>query len=579
MTARDVRWFVPQLQLRPLGPRRGHVRNPMNGAALKLSSGEYAVLSSCEGCETLPAHEERAAERLLAPPEHRAAIHELLEGCVRSGLLMALPDLVARFGAPAAAGPQALAAVVVRTADRPQLLARLLASAAALEARFGSRRRWIVIDDSRDPVNERANRAALEAHRALDVEHVDRAAAAVLEQTLRLEFPRLASEIAWVLGAGSPLEATYGVPVNHALLRLAGRTFVTVDDDVIIDARRPAISEPGFSVSDEADALRWYESEEALWRDCPALELDPVTAHEQWLGLAMAEAWAQAEAQAGAPVEIRVSAVDVARFAAGARVLFTHNHACGDPGSSLLPLQLLALPRRSRQWLASDPQAAAYGFTSRIDWRGQARLRLAPGRILTFTTMTGIDNTRLLPPTARSHRSEDVLLGIVAQHMYPSSWVVDLPFGLPHLRAPAKRWLGSRDAFAQEPLHVVYSQVDEHAPQIVSASAEQRIAAIGALLLDLAAASDRRLGETLLQHATDAGSRTLFSIQEQLDDTTLPAQWKAALEPWLQSPALTADEARARVLSPTAVRPLLEAYGRALIAWPLLWEFCQERNR
>jgi hypothetical protein len=244
----------------------------------------------------------------------------------------------------------------------------------------------------------------------------------------------------------------------------------------------------------------------------------------------------------------------------------------------MLPLQLFALPPRSRQWLASHPHAAAYGFGSRIDWRGQTRLRLAPQRVLTFTTMVGIDNSRLLPPAARNHRNQDLLLGLIGQRMYPSSWVVDLPFGLPHLRAPAKHWLGSDEAFAQEPLHVVYSQLEERLPRLVSSSAEQRLAAMGTLLLDLAAASERRLGEALLHQAIETGGRALFLIQEQLDDATLPAAWRSALAPWLRSPALTPDAAPARALEPAAMRTLLESYGRAMIAWPQLWHFCRERN-
>jgi hypothetical protein len=295
----------------------------------------------------------------------------------------------------------------------------------------------------------------------------------------------------------------------------------------------------------------------------------------------MADAWARARQQAGEVAAIRMSAAQVGRFDAAARVLFTHNHACGDPGSSLLPLQLLSLPESSRLRLAANPQAVAYAFSRRINWRGLARLRLAPRRILTFTTMAGIDNSRLLPPVVRSLRSEDVLLGIAAQWMYPASWVVDLPFGLPHLRAPAKRWLTSTDAFMQEPLHVVYAHIDEHAPAIVSETGAQRLAAMGALLLDLAAASDRQLAEMLMQHAADAGSRTLFSIQAQLDSSTLPAPWKEVIAPWLRSPALAVDTdaLRSRVLEPATLRALLEGYGSAMRAWPQLWEYCRERNR
>jgi hypothetical protein len=165
--------------------------------------------------------------------------------------------------------------------------------------------------------------------------------------------------------------------------------------------------------------------------------------------------------------------------------------------------------------------------------------------------------------------------------MYPTSWLVDLPFGLPHLRAPAKHWLASSEAFMQEPLHVVCSHLDAHAPRIAAESAEKRLAAIGALLLDLGAASDHALAEMLLQHAADTGSRTLFAIQTQLDSATLPASWKAALSPWLRSPALAldADALRGRVLAPARMRALLHAYGSAMQVWPQLWTFCRERNR
>src|SRR6266516_2665026 len=240
--AAPTRWAAPPWTMLPLAPRRCLVRNPLNGASAELSSGEYAVLSACDGCRTLDEHEARAAAQLAAPSEHRPAIREVLERCARSGLLMAVSELVGRFGEPAASAPQGIAAVVIRTADRPQLLARLLSSVVALEARTGSHRRWIVIDDSHDPGNERANRAALEACRTLDIEHVDRAASATLEQVLRSKFPDLASEIGWLLASGLPGETTTaGVPINHALLRLAGRAFVNIDDDAIIDPRRPAL--------------------------------------------------------------------------------------------------------------------------------------------------------------------------------------------------------------------------------------------------------------------------------------------------------------------------------------------------
>lgn len=573
-------WFVPSWRVLPLAARRCLVRNPLNGAAMELSSGEYAVLSTCGGCRSLDEHEARAVMLLGAPSEHRPAIRELLERCARTGILVSLPDLVARLGAPEQPIPAPLGGIAIRTADRPELLARLLASAESLEARGAPRRHWLVFDDSRDPAHERANRAAIGGC-ALDVAHLGLPEATALEQELRAEFPHAQREIAWLLGAGSADEATYGRPLNHALLRFAGRAFLSIDDDVILDARRPALTQPGFAVTDDPDELLWYEGENSLWRDCPAVQLDPVAAHASWLGMPLSAAWACAEEQAGALAEIRFGAAQAVRFAPQARVLFTHNHACGDPGSSVVPLHLLTLPRPSRDWLAANPQAAAYAFAHRINWRGQTRLRLAPRRVLTLTTMAGIDNSGLMPPAARTHRSEDALLGVVAQFMYQHGWLVDLPFGLPHLRSPAKQWLPPTASFVQEPLHVIYALFDEHASHVVAESSERRLAAAAALLRDVAAMNDAALYEMLLHQASDAGSRTLFAIAEQLDAVDTAPQWKALLVPWLKSPAFAvdADSLRKRVLTPATVRSLTDAYGRAMQVWPQLWEFCRERFR
>jgi len=572
-------WFVPELELRPVSARRGHVRNPLNGATMELSTGEYAVLAACEGSRSLDEHVATAAQKLAAPPEHRPAFREVLERCAREGMLMSLPTLLARCGAPSDARPAAIAGVAIRTCDRPALLARLLESARGMEARGAPGRRWFVFDDSRDPASERANRAAIDAC-GIDATYVGHAEAAELQAALLSEFPGGEREIGWLLGAGSQGEATYGRPLNHALLHFAGRAFVAVDDDVVLEAHRPALSEPGFAVDDHVDELLWYEHEDALWGDCPALELDPVAVHERWLGLPLAAAWARAEREAGGPASVDLQQHHGCRFGPDARILFTHNHACGDPGSALLPLQLLTLPALSRQWLAARPERASRAFSERVNWRGQARLRLAPRRVLTFTTMAGVDNSRLLPPAAREHRSEDVLLGIAAQCMYPSGWLVDLPFGLPHLRDPPKQWLSPETMFRQEPLHALYAWIDENASEIAVESPEERLAAMGALLLDYARMNDAALSEALRTHAIDAATRTLFAIEAQLDDAALPEAWKARLAPWLKSPAFAIDDASvaARTLAAGQVRPLAEACGRAMQQWPRLWRFCRERN-
>ena len=131
-----------------------------------------------------------------------------------------------------------------------------------------------------------------------------------------------------------------------------------------------------------------------------------------------------------------------------------------------------------------------------------------------------------------------------------------------------------------EPLSFLLMYLDRSEAASAAAEPRQRLAAVGALLLDLAGTSDRQLAEMLLQHAVETASSALFSIHAQLDDAALPGAWKQRLTAWLASPALALDDAaaRARVPSVTAMRSLIEHYGRALLVWPQLWHFCRERN-
>src|SRR5437763_286779 len=273
-----TRWVLPEIITLPIAPRRCIVRSALNGTTLELSAGEHAVLTSCDGWRTIAEHEAHSAAQLAVLHEHRPAVRELLERCAQRGLLVCVPELVSRFGPPSNRQP-AVGDVVIRTADRPRLLARLLASAAALQARVGKKQRWIVIDDCHDPANEQANRSAIANASSLELIHHDRRAADALQDALLREFPRAGREITWLLGAAAPGETTPGRPLNHALLRLAGRAFLSVDDDVQLEPRRPALADPGFAISDRVDELTWYEDEESLLQHCAPMDLDPIGEH------------------------------------------------------------------------------------------------------------------------------------------------------------------------------------------------------------------------------------------------------------------------------------------------------------
>ncbi len=562
----------------PLATRRCLVRNSLNGAATELSAGEYAVLSACEGCHSLAEHEAGAASRLSAPREHRPAIREFLERCARQGLLMSLHELIARFGSPGQGVAPRFAGIAVRTAGRPQQLRRVLDGALAVQARTGVAYPWHVVDDSRELESRRANQEALRDYPMLDSTYHDLSAENALDRELGVAYPDVADEIHTLLDAAHGDEVTYGRPLNYLLLRFAGYRLLLLDDDVAIDPRRAPSTRAGVEVSATPEVAFWYETLAAAYADSPALNCDPLEQHLQWLGLPLAQAWAQAESDPGGLTVGQLPADAAARFSPDARVVLTRNHLLGDPGWAAFAAQQLVLSAETHAWLAANPDAVRYAFDSQIHWRGQTGLCMAP-RMLSTSTLKGIDNSRLLPPTLRAAAGEDIVFGEAAGCTHPNGWTVELPFALPHLRTKRRQWLTPHDRLVLDPARFLVVHARARKPAIAAGNPAQRMTTLAGIFRDLGETSDARLIAMLEEQSAQYASEVLFGIHEQLDDATVPAAWKSTLRGWLASPILKLDAGslRASIAPPAAVRTLAREYGRTLFAWPRLWSHCRDR--
>jgi hypothetical protein len=576
-SAESMRWFAPEWTMFPVAPRRCIVRNPLNDASAELSADEYAILTTCEGCRPLDRHEARALRKLSAPPEHRPLFRDVLERCARQGLLMPLADLVARFGAPS---DSALPApeIVVRSAGRPQLLQRLLASAARAQERTEAAYRWHMVDDSRSKEERLANRAAIESTPSLDITYHDLSRAS-LESDLIAAFPKLEVEIRSLLRAGRPDEYTCARPLHYVLLRFAGRRFLHLDDDVLIEPRRPPLLQGGVQTAFGTEAGFWYESFDAAFEACPELALDPFQAHARWLGRPLADAWRQAQADPGGHRVANIPASLGSRFAPTSRVIFTGTQVVGDPGWGTFASQQLAMAPETLQWLASHPEAAASAFESQIHWRGWPALHLAPQVILSMTTLSGIDNSVLIAPALRVGRATDTIVSEMTRTVHPAAWGAILPFALPHLRDARRKWLTPSEEYVIRPNRLLISYAQKRSPDIRTTDPAERLAALGTLFVHLGSASDATLTGLLEDQAADYVSRIVFGIHEQLDDPRVPPAWKKVLEPWLGSPLLKLDAhaLKKHVVPLDALRALSRDYGATLIAWPRLWEHCRER--
>src|SRR5207249_8558661 len=210
LPARTDLWFAPAWTMLPLASRRCRVRNPVNGVVAELSADQYAVLTACEGCCSLPDHHVAVQRKLDVRVEDRAMIFQWLQEFVARGLFVSLDDLVGRLGSVPHASSASFAGIAIRTCDRPALLARLLRSVAALEARYARAYHYVVLDDSRDAANRAANRQCVAKNERLDCAYYDLTDTSLVEQELRHAFPDAAKELDWLLGPPGPGEATYG---------------------------------------------------------------------------------------------------------------------------------------------------------------------------------------------------------------------------------------------------------------------------------------------------------------------------------------------------------------------------------
>jgi hypothetical protein len=574
-------WLLAPRSMVPISERQCLVRSRVTPALAVLTSEIYGLLAYCEGCKPIAEHADAIVAAIPGLAGQRAAVLHALEAMCASGLFLRDDALLDRLAGPSEAEPAPLWGVVIRTCDRPDLLQRLVRSLADNERNYGNRYRYHVLDDSRDEAHRLRNRQFASTQTALSLDYHDLAGDLPLRAALDAAFPHLRTEITWLLGSNPDASvATYGRPLNFALLLAAGERFVTVDDDVVLDARSAPRFKDGLEVSADRDDWDFFSSDAQIDSASEPAGIDPIAAHAQWLGrnvasivatqLPMPNDWARG-----------LASDDLLRVTADSTILFTQNGVYGDPGSSLYPLHLFELDGEANARFTRDAEQYARNLRTRHNWRGRSRLRIAPHRLLTLTTLSGFDNRALLPPTIPSLRNEDLLIGRVAQLAHPHAVMLDFPWALLHFRVPPKQWNALDDAlpFRQDPPHFILDEVDSAATRCVAESSHARLRMLAATLRDLADASDALLRERLEHQLLDTRARHRFALERQLGSKRdAPSYWRKDVEALLKhrSLSMTTEDVADALASVKAVRMMLANYARALDAWVDIWNYCRQ---
>jgi hypothetical protein len=577
-------WLLAPHSMLPVSARQCLVRSRITSSAAILTSEIHGLLAHCDGCKPLVAHADAIVAAVPALAGQRPAVLQALEALCASGLFLRRDSILDRLSTPANdPEPAPLWGAVIRTCDRSGLLQRLLQSLADNERMHGNRYRYHVLDDSRDEVHRSRNRQLASTQTGLALDYHDLAGDVPLRAALDVRFPHLRVEIGWLLGNGADASvATYGKPLNHALLLAAGERFVTIDDDVMLDTRAAPRGETGLELSSAHEDWDFYASDADIVETAQAAGVDPIAAHARWLGRKagslfaahhpMPDDWAQT-----------LEGDDLLRAGADSTILFTQNGTFGDPGSSLYPLHLFELGEAAYARLTRDEEHYRQNLRTRHNWRGRSRLRIAAHRLLTLTTLTGFDNRSLLPPTIPSLRNEDHLLGAVAQLAYPRSVMLDFPWALPHFRVPPKQWHALTDAlpFRQDVPRFVFEQVANLETRCHAATPDARLHWLAAHLRDLSQATDASLGSLLEEQLLDTRAAHRFALERELAARpNAPWYWRKDVEGLLLHPSLsvTAGDVAGALASAGEVRATLANYARALDAWVDLWDHCRQNH-
>ncbi|MFL6194096.1 MAG: non-ribosomal peptide synthase/polyketide synthase [Thermoanaerobaculia bacterium] len=486
--------------------------------------------------------------------------------------------------------------VAFPTCNRPEVLERGLASYA--EAAGG--RRFVVMDDSRDPAAREEYRRRLSGlRRRLGVEIVY----AGLEEKLRFAadlagegVPPDVARIALLDPEGVGL--TVGANRNALLLQTIGEGVLSVDDDTLSRVAPSPEREEGvaflsgtspgtaFLSGRDPGEIRAFADRAGALASLPLEAADLAGLHEaalgrdlpSWLaGLAGRDPEAPAALDGGDPAFLRA-------LAEGGRVRVTTNGWVGDCGWHS-PSFYMLLSGASRRRLLASEEGYRRGTASKEIVRYVPRPTVGNGDSFMATLFTGLDNRGLLPPFPPVLWGEDLLFGIVLQLCFGDARVAHLPGVAAHEPLEFRAfWPGemTRGASGVDHSRMVSALLDGFRPDR-SAAPESELRRLGSYLEGVAglepAAFDDLARRSVLARAAAFAQDLEERLESPADGGPAREQWAAdvrrylgllrrhAAEPGFAVPldllyGRSADEAR------NLARRLLLNYGRLLSHWP-----------
>lgn len=553
----------------------------------------FQVLQALDQCREFRPLDEHIARIMTSIPglqSQRGDVDRVLRSLVSRGLLVEDAAFLSRVAQGSPGEPTELRGVFIRACDRPEQLARLLASLAEYERNHRAGRRYVVLDDS-------IQSGAIDRHRDL-VREFARATGCKLAYIGPSERRRLVDRLARAVPQAAPALPSLllrgdgdvrfggGRGWNLALLLSAGARMVLLDDDHVLPLRQLEDSRAGLDPDPSAHAVTRFHRN--LENACGAGEEfagDPLEAH---LDVAGARLGALASTPRFAVDRAALRGLSLARLqhldgAAPVRTTLQGSYGSSRTESALWLYRLDAAEaaefRRDRASYLRNIEAGSI-------WYGYRQAHV--GTTGNFSPFA-FDNSVLMPCANATGRGEDALFARVLRLIQPDSLTIELPVAIGHLQdVPRKRSDRTRAALTPRFNYFVRDYVDRQLGDFHAAEPEDRLRLLAAHLRDIAAASpDRRL-RLLNEYLTYARADLIERLQHQFESSRdAPVYWQADVR--------TIIEANGKALATKApprlgdwpeeadgtacARALAEAAGDLAAgyeAWPSLWAHARD---
>jgi len=415
------------------------VINRLNGNQQMMAPQVVEGLKTCTGFETLETHASQLAATRPELQNNPAMALSVLQNLQAAGMLLPATTICERLAEPAPRRLPPTRAFVI-TCDRPAAVQRLLES--LLQAgRLSQHDALFLVDDSREPANRAANREAViqfNQRSARDMFYLGAEEQQALMSALSDALPTHATGIRFLLDPQQWRgKKTFGRSRTLCLLLSVGYRALVMDDDIICRAMLPPVSEEGIGIG--SGAMRqaaFYESEQALFAGNRRADFDPLSGHATLLGSSLGQTIA---ALNNGPLQEKqlhhTNAALANVLRADSPVLISQCGSLGDPGTG--PHWGAHLGEQSVERLLAAPHGMTDALENRLNWLGSARPNLF--KMPFMSQLTGLDNSRLLPPYFPAFRGEDALFGAMLVSLHPSSVALEYPWSVPHLPLEPRR--------------------------------------------------------------------------------------------------------------------------------------------